>query len=80
MTPCDTSLFPRRLRAARLRHRFSQEDLGRRVDLVQQSISHYESGAEEPSLDTFLRLAWSLRVDPHWLRGYPTPTTKKEEQ
>jgi len=78
MIACDTTLFPRRLRATRLSHRFSQADLAARVDLVKGSISDFETGRLQPCLDTFLKLSWSLRVCPHWLRGYPNNNAKKE--
>lgn len=57
-----------------VRHRkaagFSQEQLGLRADLHRTEIGLLERGARVPRIDTLLKLASALRVEPdHLLDG-----------
>jgi transcriptional regulator with XRE-family HTH domain len=55
--------FGRRLRLARRRASLSQEDLGQRSGVRQDTISHYETGQCRPDLTTLWRLASVLHVE-----------------
>ena len=55
--------FGRRLRLARRRASLSQEDLGQRSGVRQDTISHYETGQCRPDLTTLWRLASILHVE-----------------
>jgi transcriptional regulator with XRE-family HTH domain len=55
--------FGRRLRLARRRASLSQEDLGQRSGVRQDTISHYETGQCRPDLTTIWRLASVLHVE-----------------
>jgi transcriptional regulator with XRE-family HTH domain len=55
--------FGQRLRHARRRAHLSQEDLGIRLGVRQDTISHYETGQCRPDLTIVWRLALILQVD-----------------
>jgi transcriptional regulator with XRE-family HTH domain len=55
--------FGHRLRLARRRASLSQEDLGQRSGVRQDTISHYETGQCRPDLTTLWRLASVLHVE-----------------
>jgi len=55
--------FGRRLRLARRRAALSQEDIGQRLGVRQDTISHYETGQCRPDLTMVWRLASILHVE-----------------
>lgn len=56
--------FGRRLRACRIRTYVTQEELAERAGLHRTAISLLERGARMPRVDTLLRLAAALEVEP----------------
>jgi len=54
----------RRLKTLRKRAALTQEDLAERAGINPKYISGIERGRENPTLDTLLRLARELRVQP----------------
>lgn len=52
------------LRAERARAGLTQAELGDRAGLTAHSIGNYERGISTPNLDTLVRLAAALGVDP----------------
>jgi HTH-type transcriptional regulator, cell division transcriptional repressor len=67
-----------RIRQARERLGWSQEDLARRMSVTQPSISSWESGMKAPRTRIMGRLAVTLGVSFEWLstgRGEITPAT-----
>lgn len=66
-TKSPTSLFGRRLRAARLAAGLTQADLGRVLGLDDQNtgaprVSRYETGRHEPDQDTAAKIAKALNL------------------
>ncbi|MEW6684461.1 MAG: helix-turn-helix transcriptional regulator [Nitrospirota bacterium] len=58
------ALIGRRIKTLRTRLRLTQDQLSERVGISPQYLSNIERGRENPTLDTLLRLAESLRVQP----------------
>lgn len=56
--------FARRLREARLEQGLSQEALARLVDVAWITVSRWERGKSEPSMETLRKVALILGVDP----------------
>jgi transcriptional regulator with XRE-family HTH domain len=56
--------FGQRLRALRLRHALSQDDLARETNVHPTAIGRLERGSREPRLTTILRIARGLNVRP----------------
>jgi len=75
MTEAET--MGQRIRRIRRQNEWSQEQLGRRVGMGQQSIWRLEHDkTDEPFFSTVDSLADALGVDPHWLytgEGESTP-------
>lgn len=61
--------FSDRLRAARIRRRWSQKELARRAGVATKDILHFEEGFSRPSFDRLRRLANSLEVSTDYLLG-----------
>jgi transcriptional regulator with XRE-family HTH domain len=49
--------FPLRLKALRIEHKLTQEELGTKINVSKVSVSGYESGNRSPDMDTMLRIA-----------------------
>jgi transcriptional regulator with XRE-family HTH domain len=56
--------FGRNVRAARLAHGWSQEELAHRADLAPVQISRIERGVREVRLTTLVRLITALELPP----------------
>jgi transcriptional regulator with XRE-family HTH domain len=59
-----TDLFAKRLRRIRCEKQISQETLSKTAFLTPTYISKLESGTENPSLKTIVKLANSLEIHP----------------
>lgn len=59
--------FKERLRQARKAREISGEYLGTQVGVSKQTISHWEHGRYEPSIEQIKGLCNALRVTPNWL-------------
>jgi transcriptional regulator with XRE-family HTH domain len=57
-------LIGRRIKALRVRLRLTQDQLSERAQLSPQYLSNIERGKENPTLDTLLRMAEALNVEP----------------
>jgi len=64
-----TSLFRKRLKAARELRSMSQADLAERAGLPPSAISHYETGTRRPSFTNLRRLAEAMEVTTDYLIG-----------
>lgn len=60
--------FPNRLREIRERKGFSQEELAKLINVIQSTLSRYESGKRRMTISTLDRLAGVL--DCHWAEFY----------
>lgn len=58
-----------RLRQLREQRRWTQEDLGRKVDRSKSVICSYESGLKLPPLEILVQLAEIFHVSLDWLAG-----------
>lgn len=68
-----------RLRDARLKADFTQDELAERLGLGQSQMNKYETGKSDPSAEIMTRLASELNVSVDWLLGIardPTPYTQ----
>ena len=69
MSRRTTTLFRRRLKAARELRRLSQAELAHRTGLQQSAVSHYETGTRRPSFTNLRRLAEAMEVTTDYLVG-----------
>lgn len=70
-----TDTLSTRIRALRQAQGRSQADLGRLVELGQNTIAGYESGRIQPSIPALVRLAAALGVTIDYLVGAKPPFT-----
>jgi transcriptional regulator with XRE-family HTH domain len=49
--------FPEKLKALRIKHKLTQEELGEKLCLSRTSISHYELGNFEPDIKTIIDIS-----------------------
>jgi len=61
--------FPIRLKRARKLHGFTQIDVARELLMSQVNISKYETGSNEPDIETIAQLADFYGVTTDWLLG-----------
>lgn len=72
----DRTTFGRRLKMARKAQKVSQTDLANGIGVSQNTVSDWEHGRYEPTLETINRIAKQLGVDPAILTGTsPLPST-----
>lgn len=64
-----TSVFRKRLKAARQLRGLSQADLAERTGLPPSAVSHYETGTRRPSFTNLRRLAEAMEVTTDYLVG-----------
>lgn len=67
-----------RIKSERQQAGLSLKRLGEMVGLSDGTISRYESGAREPKLATWKKLAKALNVTPAWLQGIDGPTINNQ--
>ncbi len=58
------SMIQKRVAEAIRQSGLSQTEIGKRLGVSQQSVSHYVKGDKMPALDTFANLCVVLDVDP----------------
>jgi transcriptional regulator with XRE-family HTH domain len=63
------SELSKKLRLLRNEKGITQEELGKLFDLAKQSISGYETGDNDPPIDTLVKLADFYNVSLDWLLG-----------
>lgn len=49
--------FPEKLKALRIKHKLTQEELGEKLCLSRTSISNYEYGKFEPDIKTIIEIS-----------------------
>ena len=49
--------FPEKLKALRIKHKLTQEELGEKLCLSRTSISNYEHGKFEPDINTIIAVS-----------------------
>ena len=54
--------FPEKLKALRLKHKLTQEELGEKLCLSRTSISYYEQGKFEPDINTIIAVSDLFKV------------------
>ena len=57
------------LKELREKKNYTQEELGAMLNLTKNAISHYENNANQPSLDTIIKLADIFDVSIDYLLG-----------
>ena len=62
-------MFGKRLKKLREEKKLTQEQLGKLVNLSQQTIGHYEVNRAKPDLETMRRLAEIFNVSTDYLLG-----------
>jgi len=71
-------LLGKRIRALRNARKWTQEELGKRSELSYKFIGEIERGLQNPSFDTFLKIASALKVDLPELFRFETIATDKK--
>ena len=69
-----------RLKAARNAKGWTQEDLAERCGLTPAFLSYLENGARSGSLDSLVKLAEALSVEPEFLMGGKAPSGKNSAE
>lgn len=64
-----SEIFPQRIKKARTNAGYSQEQIAEELEINRTSISKYETGSQEPSLETLAKLAQFYNVSIDWLLG-----------
>nr|DAG17684.1 MAG TPA: hypothetical protein [Caudoviricetes sp.] len=54
--------FPEKLKALRLKHKLTQEELGEKLYLSRTSISSYEIGKNEPNVETIIAISDLFKI------------------
>lgn len=76
--------FPQRIKKARTDAGYSQEQIADELKVNRTSLSKYETGVQEPSLETLAKLAQFYNVSIDWLLGvslvYDNFNNKKNEE
>lgn len=54
--------FPEKLKALRLKHKLTQEELGEKLYLSKTSISSYEIGKNEPNVETIIAISDLFKI------------------
>lgn len=54
--------FPEKLKALRLKHKLTQEELGEKLYLSRTSISNYEIGKNEPNIETIIAVSDFFKI------------------
>lgn len=54
--------FPEKLKALRLKHKLTQEELGEKLYLSRTSISSYEIGKNEPNIETIIAISDLFKI------------------
>lgn len=62
-------MFGKRLRAARMARKYTQQRLADTVDIALRSYQCYEQGTRYPSYDLLVQFADILEVPTDWLLG-----------
>lgn len=62
-------MFGKRLRAARMARKYTQQRLADTVDIALRSYQCYEQGTRYPSYDLLVQFADILNVPTDWLLG-----------
>ncbi len=70
-------LLGRRIRGLRNIKGWTQEELGRRADLSYKFIGEIERGQQNPSLDTIVKIAAAMKVEPLELFRFEQETVDK---
>lgn len=60
-------MFGKRLRAARMARKFTQQRLADTVNISLRAYQHYEQGTRYPSYDLLIQFADILNVPTDWL-------------
>lgn len=62
-------MFGKRLRAARMARKLTQQRLSDMVNIALRTYQHYESGTRYPSYELLVQFADILQVPTDWLLG-----------
>lgn len=54
--------FPEKLKALRIKHKLTQEELGEKLCLSRTSISNYEHGKFEPDINTIIAISDLFKI------------------
>jgi transcriptional regulator with XRE-family HTH domain len=64
-----SEVFPSRIKLARHRTGFTQEEVAKALNMTQQTLARYETGTREPDFETLGTLAEFYGVSTDWLLG-----------
>jgi len=64
----DAKKLGKKIKLARIALDLTQEDLAKKIDAKQKSISRYETGLSMPSIETLIKIAKAVKKEPaHFL-------------
>lgn len=72
--------FPARLKRLRLKHKLTQEQLGKKINVTKVSISGYENGTRSPDIETLQKIADVFDVSIDYLLGRSNDTINIYEE
>lgn len=61
--------FQERLKDLRIEHGYSQEEMGKKLNVTTSAYGYYEQGRNEPSLETLQKIARTFQVSTDYLLG-----------
>lgn len=56
-----------RIRTIREKIGFNQKDFAHLLDTNQRTVSHWENGRNDPSVENIVNIVFTFQVDPYWL-------------
>jgi len=72
-------MFAKRIRELRSNREYSQEELGRLVDVKKQTVTNWEAGNNYPNPETLIALAKLFNVSTDYLLGVSEEQKPKEK-
>lgn len=54
--------FPEKLKALRIKHKLTQDELGEKLYLSRANISSYEIGRNEPTIETIIAISDLFKI------------------
>lgn len=76
------SMLPERLKSLRKKHKLTQKQIAKLLDMTESGYGYYEQGRNQPSLETLDKLAKIYNVSVSYLTGEKSESklTKEDEK
>lgn len=73
-------LIGERIKKERKRNGYTQDDLGKILNVSKVSVCGYEKGTRTPTIETFMELVNTLKVDPNYLLGRDVKAVGEDDE